>query len=154
MALTLEVVKPLGNGNVQVDAKNKIFGKEIVSSYMVSEKKADEFIADYKKENKKRTLSGIAAGVVTCGMIALGGAASKKAGVLLKAVTYTLFAVAGLVGSVVGFGVANAKRLDNIFKKNDARPLVFLKEDECAKVLIQPFAVEEENKQKDNQKAV
>ena len=55
MALSVEVVKPLDGGRVQVDAKNKFFGKDIVAHYSVPENKADEFIADYKKEENKHT---------------------------------------------------------------------------------------------------
>lgn len=133
MALSVEVVKPLDGGRVQVDAKNKFFGKDIVAHYSVPENKADEFIADYKKEENKRTTNGIASCAITAGAMLLGGLASKKANVLLKGLSVVLFGAVGAVASVVGFGMNNAKRLNKLFEKHDAKPVVYLKEEEPAK---------------------
>jgi len=135
MTLTVDIVRPLGEGKVQVDAKNKFlgFGKEIVSHYMVPEEKADEFIVDYKKETTNRVLSGMVAGVVTGGMFLMGAAASRKAGVILKAASMILFTAAGLIGSVIGLGMNNAKRMNKLFEKHDAAPMIFLKNEDVAK---------------------
>ena len=133
MALSVEVVKPLDGGRVQVDAKNKFFGKDVVTHYSVPKEKADEFIADYKKEENKRTANGIASCAITAGAMLLGGLASKKANVLLKGLSVILFGAAGAVASVIGFGMNNAKRLNNLFEKHDANPIVYLKDEAPAK---------------------
>ena len=130
MSLSVEVVKPLDNGRVQVDAKNKLFGKDVQTHYSVPKEKADEFIADFKKEENTRTKKGIAACAITAGSMILGGLASKKANILLKGLSVALFGAAGAVASVVGFGMNNAKRLNKLFEKHDAKPIVYLKEND------------------------
>ena len=126
MALSVEVVKSLENGRVQIDARNKIFGNELVSSYSVPKSKSDEFIADYKKEAKKRNLFGVLGGAITGGMFLMGLAASKHSNVILKVASTVLFTAVGLVGSALGIGIGNARRLSNIFKKNDVVPIIYL----------------------------
>lgn len=140
MALSVEVVKPLNDGRVQVDAKNKFFGKDVVNHFSVPKEKADEFISDFKKEEKRRTANGVASGVITAGAMLLGGLASKNANVLLKGLSVVLFGAAGAVASVVGFGMNNAKRLNKLFEKHDADPIVYLKDGQTAKAAQKPEA--------------
>lgn len=128
MALTVEVVKPLGEGRVQVDTKRKWLGSEIVQHYSVPEEKADAFIADYKKEVPKMQrnggIIGAVAGIVS---MALGVAAAKKAGPILKTLSMALFTVAGVLGTAFAVGTNNAKKARTMLDKHDAKPIFYLK---------------------------
>lgn len=152
MALSVEVTKPLDQGRVQVDAKNKIFGKDMVTYYSVPKEKADEFIADYKKEHKARTQKGILAGAITAASMVIGGLASKKANVLLKGLSVALFGAAGAVASVVGFGMNNAKRMNKLFEKHNASPMFYLKEEQPAKDKKLNFEAKNEKTEKADDK--
>ncbi len=129
MALSIEVAKPLDGGRVQVDAKSKFFGKDIVSHYSVPKEKADEFISDYKKENKNRTKNGVLAGVITVASMFVGSMASKGANPILKTLSVMLFGLAGGIASVAGFGMKNAKNANKIFEKHNAMPIFYVKEE-------------------------
>ena len=129
MALTVEVVKPLDAGRVQVDAKRKIFGNDIVRHFDVPKEKADDFISDYKKEMPKNRM--LAASAIACLTLAagmFGASAAKKAGAIMKIISATVFGGVGFVASTLFTGKRLVQANAALFEKHDARPIFYLKE--------------------------
>jgi len=127
--MEINVVRQLDTTHSEVLCKNKfVGGKEVVRHFSVPTEKQDEFISEFKQQNKKISIwSNIGLfGSALVGAL-LGGKVFKKA--LPSLISAAVAAFGAGLGAVMVTGNIAGKAQKNLFDKFGVEERVYLKEE-------------------------
>ena len=124
MAIDAKITNRLNNNNVQVEISSKDSQKRF---FAVPENKADSFIKNYTKLDKKHSIiaNGAFMGGIFAGILAAGIATRK---IKSTAIRWGLNLTAGMIGagaSIYGTSAYMVKEQDKLFNTHQAKELSY-----------------------------